>query len=68
MLERQTSKARAEEGQYEPAYTVLGPTDRNTTKNNLLSNQPVVSKDTTKPSLTMTNTGGSLGKCKKIYL
>ena len=43
-------------------------TSSSTTKNNLLSNVPVKS-DTQKNNLSITkNTGGVLGKCKKIYL
>lgn len=68
MLERQTTKAMVENGLYEPPYTTIST--HSTTKNNLLSNQPVVSKDTMKTSLTVTNStlGGTLGKCKKVYL
>lgn len=78
MLERQTTKAMVESGVYEPAYTSPGgglssayPSPGgglSTTKNNLLSHQPVVSKETTKTNLTVTNTGSTLGKCKKVYL
>ena len=68
MLERQATKAMVEGSVYEPAYTTTVGAGLSTTKNNLLSHQPVVSKDTTKPNLTVTNTGGTLGKCKKVYL
>ena len=67
MLERQTNKAMGEGSLYKPAYTTIS-TAITTTKNNLLSNQPGVSKDTLKPNLTLANNGGSLGKCKKVYL
>ena len=68
MLERQTTKAMVESDMYvhDPPYTT--PAALTTTKNNLLSNQPVVSKETMKTNLTVTNTGGTLGKCKKVYL
>jgi len=67
MLERQATKAMVESDMaYDPPYTT--PAALATTKNNLLSNQPVVSKDTMKTNLTVTNTGGTLGKCKKVYL
>ena len=67
MLERQATKAMVESDLvYDPPYTT--PAALATTKNNLLSNQPVVSKDTLKTNLTVTNTGGTLGKCKKVYL
>jgi len=68
MLERQTTKAMVESDMYvhDPPYTT--PAALATTKNNLLSNQPVVSKETMKTNLTVTNTGGTLGKCKKVYL
>ena len=67
MLERQATKAMVESDLvYDPPYTT--PAALATTKNNLLSNQPVVSKETMKTNLTVTNTGGTLGKCKKVYL
>ena len=73
MLERQATKAMVEGGVYEPPYTtaaaLASPNHHlSTTKNNLLIHQPVVSKDTMKTNLTVTNTGGTLGKCKKVYL
>jgi len=57
---------------YETAYTNCnspgGLSVTSTTKNNLLSNQPVKS-DTTKKNLSVNNSsGGTLGKCKKVYI
>ena len=57
---------------YETAYTTCnspgGMSVTSTTKNNLLSNQPVKS-DTMKKNLSVNkSSGGTLGKCKKVYI